>query len=267
MGMIVTPSLLFISIVYNQKKNDLQIQGGAVYMPANLVFYPYQLEDGSYIDKVSGKKLSMYGTIDKYPANITPYKTPKNYIGGGGIYKTESVKDHFVYYTSDIFTKQLTNFTIYYWAYKVSDVIFTIDDSQGYEAFSIAHDRIWYGTGDILAYHNSNTNNWAFYEFTFKKSGSNYFITCFYNGTKQYSGNLSSHYINQHKILIGNWDYPPAYWTNGMLGYIYDLSIYDDILHTENYNYNSFPTREMHYKINYTGMQNENDMYGIKNNE
>ena len=52
-------------------------------MPANLVFYPYQLEDGSYIDKVSGKKLSMYGDIDKYPINITPYKTPKNYLGGG----------------------------------------------------------------------------------------------------------------------------------------------------------------------------------------
>ena len=50
---------------------------------ANLIFYPYQLEDGSYIDKVTGKSLSIYGTMYKYPANITPYKTPKNYIGGG----------------------------------------------------------------------------------------------------------------------------------------------------------------------------------------
>lgn len=52
---------------------------------ANLVFYPYQLEDGSYIDKVSGKKFSTYGgSIPTYPANETPYETPKDYIGGGG---------------------------------------------------------------------------------------------------------------------------------------------------------------------------------------
>ena len=49
----------------------------------NLIFYPYQLEDGSYIDKVSGKSLSMYGNISPYPKNITPYKTKKDYIGGG----------------------------------------------------------------------------------------------------------------------------------------------------------------------------------------
>lgn len=52
---------------------------------ANLVFYPYQLEDGSYIDKVSGKKFSTNGYIPTYPANddLTPYKTPKDYLGGG----------------------------------------------------------------------------------------------------------------------------------------------------------------------------------------
>ena len=51
----------------------------------NLVFYPYQLEDGNYIDKVSGKSLSMYGNISQYPKNITPYKTKKDYIGGGDV--------------------------------------------------------------------------------------------------------------------------------------------------------------------------------------
>ena len=236
---------------------------------ANLVYYPYQLENGNYIDKISGKTIIKSGTIDLYPIDITPYKTPKNYLGGGGMYKTSNTQGSFIYTNWNIFSG-LTDFTIFYWAYKLGGggCIFTSDDSGGGSGFGTSSASFYYNHGDsILGYHNSNTNNWAFYEFTFKKSGSNYFITCFYNGTKQYSGNVSSHYINQHKILIGNWDYPPAYWTNGMLGYIYDLSIYDDILHTENYNYNSFPTKEMHYKINYTGMQNENDMYGIKNNE
>lgn len=50
---------------------------------AKLVFYPYQLEDGSYIDKVSGKAFGINGRIIKYPANMTPYKTPKDYLGGG----------------------------------------------------------------------------------------------------------------------------------------------------------------------------------------
>ena len=56
---------------------------------ANLVFYPYQLENGSYIDKVSGKAFSKggVGTISPYPANddLTPYETPKDYLGGGNV--------------------------------------------------------------------------------------------------------------------------------------------------------------------------------------
>ena len=50
---------------------------------ANLVFYLWQNENGSYIDKVSGRSLNIYGSLDKYPANFTPYNTPKTHVGGG----------------------------------------------------------------------------------------------------------------------------------------------------------------------------------------
>ena len=232
---------------------------------ANLVYYPYQLENGNYIDKISGKTIIKSGTIDLYPVNITPYKTPKNYLGGGGMYKTSNTQGSFIYTNWNIFSG-LTDFTIFYWAYKLGGggAIFTSDDSGGGAGFGTSTSSFYYNHGDsILGYHNSNTSNWAFYEFTFKKSGSNYFITCFYNGTKQYSGNVSSYYIIHTTTFLGTWSYAPRYYANGFNGYIYDFSMYDEILHTVNYT--KLPYKEMNpgNRLDYLGMQNENNLYGM----
>ena len=241
-------------------------------MPANLVFYPYQLEDGSYIDKVSGKKLSMYGDIDKYPINITPYKTPKNYLGGGGMYKSSANRANFVLANWNILNS-LSDFTMYFWTYKISNdnngFIFTADDSDGTDGIGLGFGRnfLYYHTGtDSWTYYTKISNRWVLHEYTFKQSKNNYIVTGFYDGKKQFSYTFNQSYVKHNRYFYGNWSYIENYYANGFFdGYVYDLSIYDDILHTKNYN--TFPIREMHYKINYTGMQNENDMYGIKNNE
>ena len=181
------------------------------------------------------------------------------------MYKTSNGnKGSFIYGTGLL--DKLYDFTIYFWGYNFMRVIFARDDTNGGSGFYINDYSIGFGGGPDISrrfYNNTTSNKWVFYEITFKRSGSNYIVTGFYQGVKKFTVTVSSGYINHTKFFIGTWSYPSGYWDNGMYGYVYDFSIYDEILHTENYD--KFPTREMDPTtvLYYKGMQNENNLYGM----
>ena len=234
---------------------------------SNLIFYPYQLEDGSYIDKVTGKAFSNNGvSILKYPVNMTPYKTSKNYLGGGGMYKTSANQALIIYIENYRLLDKLTDFTIYFWQKSVAfGTILTFDDTGGGQGSAITNVGMFYdGAGYGIGSFTLDTSIWSFCEYTFKKSSSsNYIVTCFYQGKKKFTGNLNVNWLKKSCTILGSWSYAPRYGANGFTGYVYDLSIYDEILHTENYD--KFPYREMDpgNRNEYKGLQNKNDMYGM----
>lgn len=183
------------------------------------------------------------------------------------MYKTTSNNESFVYITNYNFLNTLKDFTIYFWQYQTvprygyCGHILTFDISGGYTAFSLAYNQYVYGSGNFSTGLTIDSSIWTFHEYTFKQSGSNYIITVFYQGIKKYTGIVESKYIKQSKTIFGNWDYAPNYKQNGFYGYVYDLSIYDDIIHTDNYT--DFPIKEMTYINNYKLYQNNQDMYGL----
>lgn len=113
---------------------------------------------------------------------------------------------------------------------------------------------IWY----TIASFNRLSLGWHYGEFTFNEG----LLTVFLDGIKIGTINTISKSISitgDIQLYIQNWFYIPRLTPNRCRGYLYDLIMFDDVWHTDNY---ELPTSEilnpvylLHYK--------NNEMYGI----
>lgn len=184
--------------------------------------------------------------------------------------ENDNFRKSFIYIENYVLD-QLTDFTICFWLKPSFGTILTFDDDfsdsnyYNHNGFTIDYDRFRYYEGENIVYYrfDPDCSIWSFYEYTFKKSGSYYLVSFFYQGEKKVNEYwINVKYFKKSYIILGAWSHLNYNDTYGFYGYMYDFSIYDEILHTENYN--RFPKREMNYNPNtYVGMQKENNLYGM----
>lgn len=187
--------------------------------------------------------------------------------------KIGSNNESFVYISNYNFLNTLKDFTICFWLKSgATGTILTFVDNfndsnyDNHNGFTISYDGCWCNTPSNRMFEfrpDYSKFEWSFYEYTFKKIGNEYSVKFFYQGEKKYSGYLDVKYLKKSYIILGAWSYLKYNYVYGFNGYMYDFSIYDEILHTKNYN--ELPEKEMNYKsiIRYVGMEKENNLYGM----